>query len=40
MNSMGFSILMKSCICLRDSIEISGTRYTILERIAVGKPEK
>lgn len=36
MNSIGLSILLKSCICMRDSIEISGSRYTIIERIAVG----
>lgn len=36
MNSIGLSILIKSCICLRDSVEISGSKYTIVERIAVG----
>lgn len=37
MNSIGLSILIKSCVCLRESLEISGSRYTIIERIAVGK---
>lgn len=30
-------MLVKSCICLRDSVEISGSNYTVVERIAVGK---
>lgn len=37
MNSMGLSLLLKSCVCMRDVVEISGTKYSVIERIAVGK---
>lgn len=40
MNSLGLSILFKNCICLRDSVEISGSKYAIVERIAVGNKRK
>ncbi|CAG9803885.1 unnamed protein product [Chironomus riparius] len=36
MNTLGISLLFKSCVCMRESVEISGTKYIILERIAVG----
>lgn len=37
MNTVGLSLLFRSCVCMRDSVEISGTKYSIIERIAVGK---
>lgn len=37
MNGLGLTLLLKSCICMRETIEISGTKYSIIERIAVGK---
>ncbi|KAG5682179.1 hypothetical protein PVAND_011547 [Polypedilum vanderplanki] len=36
MNTLGISLLFKSCVCMRESVEISGTKYIVLERIAVG----
>lgn len=37
MNGLGLTLLIKSCICMRETIEISGSKYTIIERIAIGK---
>lgn len=39
MNTVGLSLLFRSCVCMRDSVEISGTKYSIIERIAVGELE-
>lgn len=39
MNTLGISLLFKSCICMRETVEISGTKYITLERIAVGNYE-
>lgn len=40
MNTVGLSMLFRSCVCMRDAVEISGTKYSIIERIAVGKITK